>query len=129
MGGGHAVLIERKNEQDELAGPACRVDRELLRSIQLPATSAGLNHPAVYLTVTGLIVDRTSIGWTMILKDDSGVTAWKWRVGNYLLLSVSLIAMQVRSDLEFPKHRHYTWKTGKSSVFIILVIWRYPSLR
>ncbi|KAI7808627.1 hypothetical protein IRJ41_009855 [Triplophysa rosa] len=26
MEGGHVVLIERKNEQDELAGPACRVD-------------------------------------------------------------------------------------------------------
>ncbi|RXN06108.1 thrombospondin type-1 domain-containing 7B isoform X1 [Labeo rohita] len=64
----------------------------------------------------GLKVDRTSMGWTMILKDDSGVTGWTWRVGNYLLLSMSLIGMQVRSDLEFPKDRHYTWKTDVFSV-------------
>lgn len=57
------------------------------------------------------------MGWTMILKDDSGVTGWTWRVGNYLLLSMSLIGMQVRSDLEFPKDRHYTWKTGKRVVY------------
>lgn len=57
------------------------------------------------------------MGWTMLLKDDSGVTGWTWRAGNYLLLSMTLIVMQVRSDLEFPKDRHYAWKTGKRVVY------------
>ncbi|XP_052004347.1 thrombospondin type-1 domain-containing protein 7B-like [Xyrauchen texanus] len=48
----------------------------------------------------------------MILKDVYGVMGWSWRFGNYLLLTVSLIAMQVQSDLEFPKDGHFTWKTG-----------------
>lgn len=71
----------------------------------------------LFFVFAGLKVDRMSIGWTMILKDDSGVTGWTWRVGNYLLLSISLIGMQVRSDLEFPKDGHYVWKMGKCVVY------------
>ncbi|XP_036396447.1 thrombospondin type-1 domain-containing protein 7B [Megalops cyprinoides] len=49
----------------------------------------------------------------MILKDDFGVAAWTWRTGNYLLLLMSLIAAQVKADLESQKHKHYTWKAGQ----------------
>ncbi|XP_041940176.1 thrombospondin type-1 domain-containing protein 7B isoform X1 [Alosa sapidissima] len=49
----------------------------------------------------------------MILKDDTGVVGWTWRVGNYLLLFLSLTIVQVHSDLEFTKDKHYSWKTGQ----------------
>ncbi|XP_064167589.1 thrombospondin type-1 domain-containing protein 7B isoform X1 [Anguilla rostrata] len=53
--------------------------------------------------------------WTMILKDDFGAAAWTWRNRNYLLLLMSLIAAQGKGDLEYPKDKHYTWKTGQWS--------------
>nr|XP_023677065.1 thrombospondin type-1 domain-containing protein 7B-like isoform X1 [Paramormyrops kingsleyae] len=49
----------------------------------------------------------------MILKDDLAATALTWRVGNYLLLFMSLLAIQIKADLEFPKDKYYTWKTGQ----------------
>ncbi|KAM4608386.1 thrombospondin type-1 domain-containing protein 7B [Polymixia lowei] len=51
----------------------------------------------------------------MILKDDFGVIAWTRRAGNYLsfFFLLSLIVIQVQSDIEFPKDHHFSWKTGQ----------------
>ncbi|XP_036432693.1 thrombospondin type-1 domain-containing protein 7B [Colossoma macropomum] len=47
----------------------------------------------------------------MSLKDGFGGTGWPWRAGNFLLLSVSLVVVQVWAD--FSKDTHYSWKTGQ----------------
>ncbi|XP_039613314.1 thrombospondin type-1 domain-containing protein 7B isoform X2 [Polypterus senegalus] len=49
----------------------------------------------------------------MILQDEFGLVAWTWQRCNYLLLLMSLLAMQTKADLETPKEKHYTWKTGQ----------------
>ncbi|MFT7808607.1 thrombospondin type-1 domain-containing protein 7B-like [Arapaima gigas] len=62
---------------------------------------------------SGVTEDRVQIVWTMILKDDLSVAALTWRVGNYLLLSMSLVAVQIKADIDYTKDKHYTWKTGE----------------
>ncbi|KAL6484215.1 hypothetical protein MHYP_G00062600 [Metynnis hypsauchen] len=62
------------------------------------------------ISVKGLGEDRKSMGWTMSLKDGFGGTGWLWRAGNFLLLSMSLVVVQVWAD--FSKDTHYSWKTG-----------------
>nr|XP_015213731.1 PREDICTED: thrombospondin type-1 domain-containing protein 7B isoform X1 [Lepisosteus oculatus]XP_015213732.1 PREDICTED: thrombospondin type-1 domain-containing protein 7B isoform X1 [Lepisosteus oculatus] len=51
--------------------------------------------------------------WTMLLNDDSGAGACKWLVWKYLLLSMFLVATLTKADLEDPKDKYYTWKTGQ----------------
>ncbi|KAG8000762.1 Thrombospondin type-1 domain-containing protein 7B [Nibea albiflora] len=55
------------------------------------------------------------MGWTMTLKDDFGVIAWKRRAGYYLSLFVllSLFSFSVQSDIVFPKDHHFSWKAGQ----------------
>ncbi|KAM6984977.1 thrombospondin type-1 domain-containing protein 7B [Aplochiton taeniatus] len=53
------------------------------------------------------------MGWTMILKDYFGVIARTWRAGNNLFLLLSLLALQVHSDIDFHKDQHFKWKTGQ----------------
>lgn len=69
-------------------------------------------------------VREEAMGWTMTLKDDFGVIAWTRRAGNYLslFLLLSLFSFSVQSDIVFPRDHHFSWKTGKISLFIVVIL-------
>ncbi|ROL52340.1 hypothetical protein DPX16_18708 [Anabarilius grahami] len=54
---GHLKSLQEAASKLELAySLVTGIPRELLRSIQLPAASAGLSHPAVHLTATAKVM-------------------------------------------------------------------------
>ncbi|KAG7464148.1 hypothetical protein MATL_G00184190 [Megalops atlanticus] len=78
-----------------------------------PITRPAAKSDACSPSSSGVRGNRKPPCWTMVLKDDFGAVARTLRVGNVLLLSVSLLMLQAEADLEIHKEKHYTWKTGQ----------------
>lgn len=69
---------------------------------------------SVFGCFLGLKEDRR--GWTMSRRHGYCMVAWSRMSASCLILSLSLIVIQGRGDVELAKDDRYEWKTGELDI-------------